>query len=383
MKSLILTVLYLTKDTVNRWLTRLSSPVARVLVVFFLSLCALCFLGTYVISAKVVRDRIRAQGGNLVQMTVTDQRDRRTVLPSARELEEVLGVESVATRNLGMATNAVVRSVPVCTYEFSRSGQMLPCLAPGGTPTLLTSEKTTLQPGPLTLLFHDEQVDVVVRRLPADHLLFKLHNKHQLLLLPPDSNMAVAMQQQIAQGTQQLLLSVQDTETADGVQRAVNFCENFLRLEGAQGYVMSALPMLQEMDVILSNQVQCRVAFSAGIVVIVGILLTALAGMEYRQNEYIYTLMKSFGIHPMLLVGSFIVENLLLVGASFAGAVWVFMHAQRIIVQQFFHVGRYSLQLAEIEPELRLIGVSLLGCVLVSAVPILFAALRDIGRVLK
>ena len=44
MKSLILTILYLAKDTLHRWCARISSPVARVLVVFFLTLAALACL---------------------------------------------------------------------------------------------------------------------------------------------------------------------------------------------------------------------------------------------------------------------------------------------------------------------------------------------------
>jgi hypothetical protein len=128
---------------------------------------------------------------------------------------------------------------------------------------------------------------------------------------------------------------------------------------------------------------QCRAAFCLGISGIVGILLTALAGMEYRQNEYIYTLMKSFGIHPLLLVATFIIENLLLVGASFASAIATFMYAQKIIVHQFFKIGQYSLSLEEIMPEIQLISISLLFCVLVSSLPILVAANRQIGRVLK
>ena len=104
--------------------------------------------------------------------------------------------------------------------------------------------------------------------------------------------------------------------------------------------------------------------------------------MEYRQNEFIYTLMKSFGIHPILLVGSFIVENLVLVSASFAAAIAVFMKAQHIIVAQF-KLGQYSLTLEEIMPEIQLISLTLLFCVFVSSIPIVVAANRQIGRVLK
>ena len=136
------------------------------------------------------------------------------------------------------------------------------------------------------------------------------------------------------------------------------------------------------MDIILSNQTQCRATFCLGIVFIVGILLTALAGMEYRQNEFIYTLMKSFGINPLLLVASFIVENLILVAVSFGAAILVFMKAQRIIVAQF-KLGQYSLTIQEIMPEIQLISATLLLCIFVSAIPITVAANRQIGRVLK
>ncbi len=383
MKSLILTVLYLIKDTVHRWVTRLSSPVARILVVFFLTLCALCFLGTYVISAKLLQDRIRSQGGDLVHLVIGDQQGKRSFLPLPGELEELLGADSVALRALGYVRTQDGASLNVCTYDFPRMGQVLPHMAPSGMPTILTGEHSSLHPGPAQVEFQGKSIDVFVRRLPADVLLGKLLSKGDTLVVQPDSYLAQEVMKRSPQSMQNLLLRVRDTSSSEGVRRALEYCENYLKLEKGYGYVNSALPLLREMDVILSNQVQCRMAFCLGIAIIVGILLTALAGMEYRQNEYIYTLMKSFGIHPLLLVGAFIAENLVLVGASFAGAVWVFMHFQRFMVQQFFKTGNYTLVLGEIMPELQLIAVSLLVCVLVSAIPIIFAANRDIGRVLK
>ncbi len=384
MKSLILTALYLAKDTVNRWFTRLSSPVARVLVVFFLTLCALCFLGSYVISAKLMRDRIHQQGGDLVFLMVSSGRDDgEFCLPRPGELDKLLGADSVALRSIGYARNEEGRGVALYTYDFERSGQFLPLLAPSGMPTLFIGERSTLQPGPASVELGRETVEVFVRRMPEEHLLARLANRGDILIVQPDSFIASVAAQRSRGNSQQLVLRVRDTSSSAGVRRAQDYCENFLRLEGVQGHVRSALPLLREMDVILSNQMQCRIAFCAGIAFIVGILLTALAGMEYRQNEYIYTLMKSFGIHPLMLVAAFIVENLVLVGASFAAAVWSFMYFQKFIVAQFFKMGHYLLKLEEIAPELQLIAVSLLGCVLVSAIPIIFAANRDIGRVLK
>ncbi len=383
MKSLILTVLYLVKDTVNRWFTRISSPVARVLVVFFLTLCALCFLGSYVISAKVMQDRIRQQGGDLVQMSMTDAQGRTSCMPAACELEELLGVDSIALRSLAYARTEQEKGIPVYTYDFSRTGQFLPLMAESGIPTLFIGETSTLKPGPSSITVQSEKVDVFVRRVPAGHLLSHLLSRGDAVIVQPDSLFAKMVQGRSGMGNNLLVMRVRDTSRAENLSRVVAYCETYRRLEGGHGMVNSALQLLREMEIILSNQVQCRLAFCLGIGCIVGILLTALAGMEYRQNEYIYTLMKSFGIHPLLLVGTFIMENLVLVGASFVSAVWMFMHFQRIIVRQFFKLGNYSLGLEEIMPELQLIAISLLGCVLVSSLPIIFAANRDIGRVLK
>ena len=165
--------------------------------------------------------------------------------------------------------------------------------------------------------------------------------------------------------------------------RVERYIEMLKRYEKAFGSIVSAGSLLKRMDEVLSKQVQCRVAFCIGISAIVGILLTALAGMEYRQNEYIYTLMKSFGIHPMLLVGSFIVENLFIVACSFAAAIISFMYFQEIIVTQILKLGKYSLALGDIMQEIYLISYTLLGCVFISAIPIFVAAYREIGRVLK
>lgn len=180
-----------------------------------------------------------------------------------------------------------------------------------------------------------------------------------------------------------IALKIRNLSSSEPVRRAETYLRTLQRMESATGPIISALPLLKEMDTVLSKQVQCRVAFCVGISGIVGILLTALAGMEYRQNEYIYTLMKSFGIHPLLLVAAFITENLLIVGASFIGAIAAFMYFQRMIVTQILKLGDYSLSLQEISPEIALVSYTLLGCVLVSAIPIFVAANREIGRVLK
>ena len=382
MISLILTILYLAKDTVHRWFTRASSPLARVLVVFFLTLCALCFLGSYVISAKAIRDKIRSRGGDLVAAFFMMPEESSAFIPTRQETLQLLGADSIVIIPAGNARLNERKYVPMITYDFRRAGQFMPLLPPSGGATLLCPEDKPLYPaGPLdvTLRTAEDTFTVMVQHLPADHLLMRLQPTG-VILVPPEMLEQVESRQ--TSRYIRMLLQVQELENAESLHRVGRFLETLKRLEGLEGSVSSAAALLEEMDIILGNQNQCRAAFCLGIVLIVGILLTALAGMEYRQNEFIYTLMKSFGINPLLLVASFIVENLVLVALSFAAAIVVFMKAQRIIVAQF-QLGQYSLSLQEIMPEIQLISATLLLCVLVSSIPIVVAANRQIGRVLK
>ena len=383
MISLILTILYLAKDTVHRWFTRASSPLARVLVVFFLSLCALCFLGSYVISAKAIRDKIRSRGGDLVAAFFMAPENHTFCMPTQAECRQLLRADSVAVIPMGSATVNGKTYMPVVTYDFRRASQFMPLLSPSGGPVILCpAESSTLSPGPADVRFasNSDQHTMIVRHLPADHLLMRLQ-QNGVVLLPPETARLMT-QGRKTHSNQRILLRVDELENAESLNKVCRFFNKLRKLEGVEGGVSSAADLLEEMDIILGNQTQCRATFCLGIIIIVGILLTALAGMEYRQNEFIYTLMKSFGINPLLLVGTFIIENLVLVSLSFVGAIAVFMKAQSIIVAQF-KLGQYSLSLQEIMPEIQLISITLLLCVLVSSLPIIVAANRQIGRVLK
>lgn len=144
MKSLILTVLYLAKDTVHRWLSRLSSPLARVLVVFFLTLAALCGMGSYAISAKIVKDKLLSRGGDSVAIHVAASADTPHGYPTEGELRRIVNCESFHLISVGSASDENSRIFPIYTYDFRRSGQMLPLLNNGGSPTILINPKSKL-----------------------------------------------------------------------------------------------------------------------------------------------------------------------------------------------------------------------------------------------
>ena len=384
MISSILTVLYLARDTIHRWFTRLSSPVSRFLVVYFLTFIALAGLGSYVITLNLVRTELLKQGGDIVVSNVSSNGTKRTVLPSYREISERLNADSYLLNSLGRAEVEQGSSLTVYTYDFSRQNQMLPLLSRSGVPTVLQDpEHPKYRPGPIRVKISGYPVDAFVKNLPLGHPLAHVFSNDAVAVIPPDRLPPQMAERITSASLTMLVVRARVLESSLSIDRIERYLRLLYRYEHLSGNIISGAHLLRRLDAVMDKQMQCRLAFCLGITAIVGILLTALAGMEYRQNEYIYTLMKSFGIHPLMLVGAFIIENILIVGASFAAAIATFMYFQRIIVTQVLKLGNYTLTLEEVRPEIMYISYALIMCVVISAIPIFVAANRRIGYVLK
>ena len=379
MKSLILTSLYLLKDTLHRWCSRISSPLARVLVVFFLTLAALSGMGSYAISAKILIDKISTNGGDTVVVSSFSTKEQPTVFPNDKELSELLGTESFSLHSLGSCTDENGSSIPIYTYDFQRAGQIMPLVNENGVPTILINAKHHFYERPHTVTLNREKVYAVSKKIPEGHLLNRIIGTKGLIIHPDQ----LPMGKSLADASPILVVRINNPESAEDARDVIKYFTNYTRLEGKSPNIISAVDIFDDLQTALEKQHQCRIAFCLGISVIVGILLTALAGIEYRQNEYIYTLMKSFGIHPNLLVGAFIMENFVLVIGSAAAALYVFMESQQFIITNLLRLGNYYITMPEIMTEIRLIAITLGICNFISAIPVYIAAHRQIGKVLK
>lgn len=381
MKSLILTSLYLFKDTLHRWKERPASPLSRMLVAFFLSLCALSFLANYVLSSKMLHDEIRRNGADCI-VVIDSVRDGE---PSKRnliqhELPSVYGCDVLTLKDVPGGFAEVGKTFfPILEYGME-AGAFLSDLGLEEVPLVLLyrRDRSFLHPGPCVVSIGEFDFSLNAAPLPENHLLERLCPSG--LILVPEGVFNFGANN--FSGNCRYVVKVHEM-TASNIKKIEETLNNVVRYDGSMTMVQAHGGMLARLEVLTGNQAECRLGFSIGIAVIVGILLTALASMEFRQNEYVYTLMKSFGVRPVLLILSFIVENIFLVGISYAAAVWAFMKAQRIVLGEFFKLGNTVLTYADIRQDLWLLGVSLLGCVLLSSIPVAFSAYRPIGKVLK
>lgn len=378
MKSLILTLLYLFKDTLHRWKERPASPLSRVLVSFFLSLCALSFLANYVLSTKLLQDEIRQSGGDLI-IAYDVNPDGKPPLETLLQQNlsrlhpcNVLALKQVASATMGKS------NYPIAEYGIAAYSQLKELPIDCHPRLLLFGPKQELeQEGPRTVQMNQFSFPIHARHLPEHHVLGKVFPQG-LIIVPAGTFSSQGLQN----GTTIYIIQAVEMTSAliSGIE---NTLTNLVRLDQRFTSIRSTAPILRRLDILMGNQAECRAAFSIGIAVIVGILLTALASMEFQQNEYVYTLMKSFGVRPVFLVLNFIMENIFLVGGAFIAAVVCFMKTQKIVLGEFFKLQNTSLSLQDIMPDLTLLGISLFICVLVSSIPIIISANRQIGKVLK
>lgn len=381
MKSLILTCLYLVKDTLHRWKERPASPLSRVLVAFFLSLCALSFLANYVLSAKMLQDEIRKNGADLIIVfdTIKDGDPSKKDLLQ-HELPALYRCDVLALNDSRVGGARMGKTVlPVLEYSMESCSLLADLgLEDVATVLLYNPNRSPLHPGPCEVSIADFVFSLNASPLPENHLLCRLYPFG--VILAPEGTFSAGLDAPMENCRYVIRVHEMTAENIRNIEEALN---NIVRYDGSMTMVQTHVRLLDRLEVLMGNQMECRTGFSLGIAVIVGILLTALASMEFRQNEYVYTLMKSFGVRPLMLIMAFIVENMFLIGVSFAGAILAFMKSQKIVLGEFFKLGNSVLTYVDIQQDLWLLGISLVVCVLLSSIPVACSACRPIGKVLK
>lgn len=366
-------LLYLVRDALHRWVTRISSPLARVMVVFFLSLSGLIFLSSYVISVKALRMRINRSGAGLIIAAEMVQGGIHA--PGHALIHRVPGEytlhifhESFVPVQIGQTYSTLVELPP----ELSA---LLPAGANNG--VLVLPEKAVNQCFPIEVKLNDYRLTGVT--LPEDKANF-------LRRLWPGGAVFVpaGSQQAVWSGgfMRKYVLQVQQVDGAS-VMRWENMLRQLSRLDKRNMSIISSANLLDELSELESIQYRVRVWVALGISAITCLLLTSISTLEYRENRYVYALLGSFGVSRPLLFLSFIGENSTLVGIGFGGALAALHGALHYMTHTLYRAPELQLSLWELEADIRTFCLALGICVGVSGIPILVAISRPIGKVLK
>lgn len=378
MKSAALVFVYLAKDVVHRWRTHFSGLLARVLVAFLLTLCALIILANFLVMTAAVEREVARSGGNLVVVSETISPERAAGAEPffAPEPGEEADFSAAAFSEFYVTAKADDRHYPLAEYGFSaaRFFTDFPALENGM--YILPKE------GGAAAFPRDVEIGGWTFRamtIPQERagLLANLYQSGAVFA-PAGTFPELALFGQ----ARKTVFSAARLDAAL-LRRIETAARSLVKLDGLSAHVQSSRALLERLERVRRDQLSWRVAVSLGVAFVVGVLLTAISSMEFRRNEYVYALLSSFGASRLMLISAFVAENLFIVFAAAGTACAVFFRCLPLILDEVFKVRGVSLGAADLASDLRLIAASLGVCVLVSALPIASAAFRPIGKVLK
>lgn len=379
MRSFFLSVFCLGKDVLNRWRTHFSGALARIFVVFFLALTAMIVLSSFIVSEKVVAAEIERTGGKIVFAAETffgenafDAFPLPLISPPAGTRVSVFD-EVFAFAKIGDETYPIFLYDAAGARFFPEAGS-----APGGVFFFPKSGGAETAPA-----FQDAEI----AEFPVPAKTLSPEGRETLAALCPAGAVFVPecsfAELKFGGFTRQTVFEAPslNPETVRKIERAAR---ERVRLDKRQAFVRSSLKFLERLERIRADQGMWRLAIPLGIVFIIGVLLISISSIEFRQNEYVYALMNSFGVNRALLVASFVAENALLVFGAFAAAVAVFFRCLPLLVAEAFKVGgNVTLEPRELAADFNIIAGALCVCVALAVVPVATSAFREIGKVLK
>lgn len=367
-------LLYLVRDTLHRWLTRISSPLARVMVVFFLSFSGLVFLSSYVLSVKALRSRIhRAGAGVLIAVEVVKANEVHTpprpLLPhNPAEYTQQVYHEAFVQARVGQAYYPLVELPP-------RQATLLPQGARSG--LLLLPERPTTHRLPVEVTLENHTLAATTLPEPAAGELRQLWPAGAVLM--PAGSLPAVWERGCMR---KYVLHIAQVDS-EHVTRRESVLRILSRLDKRNLSILGNAALLRDLEEMERVQYRVRVMVALGISLITCLLLTSIASLEYRQNQYVYALLGSFGTSRPLLFLSYLGENCTLVGIGFGAALAALHGALHYMTHTLYRLPDLQLSMWELEDDIRTFTLSLGVCIAASGIPILVAICRPIGKVLK
>ncbi len=375
MSARLFLLLYLLRDTLHRWCKRISSPLSRLLVVLSLSFCGLVFLSNYALSIRMLEDKITRSGADLLiageflsgeKARVGHGRPLLSAVPG--ECELFIFHDLFLSGKVGSVSYSVVEYPPEMVRRLPDCGNavfVLPDEAAGGTtPADIDIEGFRIRgitlaekhAGFLRKLYTGGAIFIPQGSFSLNALAYGMLRKYVLRFCRLDVELVTRWEQMLT------LLS---------------------RLDERNLSVVSSRQMLQELEQLRQLQYYFRLGIVLGCSFVIGLLLTSISSMEFRQNEYVYALMGSFGISRLTLFFTFVAENTLLVFGGFGVSLLALSHMGPWLVEKLYHLEGYVFSMRILEDDVRIFLTAFMLCIPVSCLPIMAAIFRPIGKILK
>jgi hypothetical protein len=205
----------------------------------------------------------------------------------------------------------------------------------------------------------------------------------------PDPLLLISRDRIPRQGTYELE-RIDYVEIAGGkgpMLAAVSAIETLAREAGERSLVVQhPLAILEEIERLQATQRVWEYWIVMGFGGALALVMGAISALEYREQRYVGALLRSFGVHPAVVVLRHWVEAALLGNAGLLAAAWIALGLAPLILGSLGVPASATAQLdaarfwATNGPAL--VGFVNTGCLL-SVIPVALAGFEEIGRVLQ
>ncbi len=375
MSARLFLFLYLLRDTLHRWCTRLSSPLSRLFVVLSLSFCGLVFLSNYALSIRLLEDKLTRSGADL--LVVGEYMSGKKALPGEGpglfsavpgECELYQFNDLFVSGKVNNASCSIVEYMPELVKHLPDTENAVYVLPPS----------PVAHGGPVDIDIEGHHLKGILLSRPQEGILRKLYT-NGAIFIPQGCFSLSSVSFGMVKKHVLRFLSL-DVQTVTRWERMLSLLS---RLDKRNLTVVSSGKMLQELEQLKQLQYRFRMGIVLGCCCVIGLLLTSISSMEFRQNEYVYALMGSFGISRLCLFFTFVAENALLVFGAFGIALLGLANTGQYLVEELYHMEGYVFSMNTLQDDIRIFIIAFMVCIPISCLPIAAAILRPIGKILK
>jgi len=322
MTSLILIPGYLIKNTLQRWLENPASPITKIIITFLFSILALLIFGAFqhletTINKQLHQDEFRVITtheqlfSNKAEQRIYNGTDESYLWSPYSKRYDSFQQAPLRVNSLHF------KRIPLLSYDALPSFTQLPTFAAGEPRPAVILSRSTKKRGQDYIQIRD--IKIPATRLPFPEILKKRYRNQAIALIPSEFIYPILEKGFIQH---QIILPKDQVST----EELENLIQSYAQAEGHNITIQSSVGILKKLEDFLSQQQQARLIIGGFITIILSLTLGSLSLLEFRQESYLFALLRSFGVRSIYLFLHYLLETTAL---TFSG-LWA---AQKTITQ--------------------------------------------------
>jgi len=380
MKSFILIPAYLLKNTLQRWLENPASPLTKIIITFLFSILAFLIFGSFQLFEKKITAQLNRD--DLRSITTQEQlwADRAQERLYNGTDESYLWLPFSEEFNTYQQASLYVdtllfKKVPLLSYDTPPSIPNFPTSEPGQARPIVVFSKQSFKTGSDYILIQDNKIPAISLPLPP---IFKSRYNSPAVAVIPNEMITPLLERGFSQI--QVILPKKSVPTNE-LQQLI---QAHAHAEGRRVNITSSVEILSKLQEFLNHQKNARLIVGSVITAILSLTLGALSLLEFRQEQYLSALLRSFGVKKGYLFIHYLLETSALTLSGLWLASRALTHLVPILLEHS-HLGKETQPFIETissmatpEDYQTLIMAISLG-VLISSLPVALGLRKQIG----